>query len=117
MDSWLEQPGYPVLTAVVENDTLKISQKQFFIGEHEDQGRQWVVPLNSNWSGIPDTLETETLEIPGYAALAAANSKPCLLYTSPKKVYRLSLSIKSISLVFYLGVLGILLQRNSEPYQ
>ena len=26
MDSWLEQPGYPVLTAVVENDTLKISQ-------------------------------------------------------------------------------------------
>ena len=76
MDSWLEQPGYPVLTAVVENDTLKISQKQFFIGEHEDQGRQWVVPLNSNWSGIPDTLETETLEISGYAALAAANSEP-----------------------------------------
>ena len=76
MDSWLEQPGYPVLTAVVENDTLKITQKQFFIGEHEDQGRQWVVPLNSNWSGIPDTLETETLEIPGYAALAAANSEP-----------------------------------------
>ena len=35
----------------------------------------------------------------------------------PKKVYRLSLLIKSISLVFYLGVLGILLQRNSEPYQ
>ena len=34
-----------------------------------------------------------------------------------KKVYRLSLSIKSISLVFYLGALGILLQRNSEPYQ
>lgn len=28
-----------------------------------------VVPLNSNWSGIPDTLETETLETPGYAAL------------------------------------------------
>ena len=76
MDSWLEQPGYPVLTAVVENDTLKISQKQFFIGEHEDQGRQWVVPLNSNWSGIPDTLETETLEIPGYAALATENNEP-----------------------------------------
>lgn len=33
-----------------------------------------------------------------------------------QKVYRLSLSIKSISLVFYLGALGILLQRNLEPY-
>ena len=44
MDSWLEQPGYPVLTATVENDVLKISQKQFFIGEHEDKNRLWVVP-------------------------------------------------------------------------
>ena len=73
MDSWLEQPGYPVLTAIVENDTLKISQKQFFIGEKEEKGRLWVVPLNSNWTGIPDTLETETLEIPNYTALAAQN--------------------------------------------
>ena len=59
MDSWLEQPGYPVLTVKVENDVLKISQKQFFIGEHEDKNRLWVVPLNSNWKGLPDTLETE----------------------------------------------------------
>lgn len=44
MDSWLEQPGYPVLTVKVENDVLKISQKQFFIGEHEDKNRLWVVP-------------------------------------------------------------------------
>lgn len=73
MDSWLEQPGYPVLTATVENDVLKISQKQFFIGEHEDKNRLWVVPLNSNWKGLPDTLETESIEIPGYAALLAEN--------------------------------------------
>ena len=73
MNSWLEQPGYPVLTATVENDTLKLSQKQFFIGEHEDKKRLWVLPLNSNWKGLPDTLETETLEIPNYSALAAQN--------------------------------------------
>ena len=73
MDSWLEQPGYPVLTVKVENDVLKISQKQFFIGEHEDKNRLWVVPLNSNWKGLPDTLETESIEIPGYAALLAEN--------------------------------------------
>jgi len=73
MDSWLEQPGYPVLSARVENDTLKLTQKQFFIGEHEDKKRTWVLPLNSNWNGLPDTLETETLEIPNYSALAAQN--------------------------------------------
>ncbi|WP_049502973.1 M1 family metallopeptidase [Streptococcus oralis] len=81
MDSWLEQPGYPVLTATVENDVLKISQKQFFIGEHEDKNRLWVVPLNSNWKGLPDTLETESIEIPGYAALLAENEGALRLNT------------------------------------
>ena len=81
MDSWLEQPGYPVLTATVENDVLKISQKQFFIGEHEDKNRLWVVPLNSNWKGLPDTLETESIEIPGYAALLAENKGALRLNT------------------------------------
>ena len=81
MDSWLEQPGYPVLTVKVENDVLKISQKQFFIGEHEDKDRLWVVPLNSNWKGLPDTLETESIEIPGYAALLANNKTALRLNT------------------------------------
>ena len=81
MDVWLEQPGYPVVTAKVENDCLILTQKQFFIGEHEDKGRLWPVPLNSNWQGLPDTLTTERLEIPNYAALAAQNEGALRLNT------------------------------------
>jgi len=81
MDAWLEQPGYPVVTAKVENDCLILTQKQFFIGEHEDRGRLWPVPLNSNWQGLPDTLMTERLEIPNYAALAAQNDGALRLNT------------------------------------
>ena len=81
MDAWLEQPGYPVVTAKVENDCLILTQKQFFIGEHEDKGRLWSVPLNSNWQGLPDTLTTERLEIPNYAALAAQNEGALRLNT------------------------------------
>ena len=81
MDAWLEQPGYPVVTAKVENDSLILSQKQFFIGEHEDKGRLWPVPLNSNWQGLPDTLTTERLKIPNYAALAAQNEGALRLNT------------------------------------
>ena len=81
MDAWLEQPGYPVVTAKVENDSLILTQKQFFIGEHEDRGRLWPVPLNSNWQGLPDTLTTERLEIPNYAALAAQNEGALRLNT------------------------------------
>lgn len=76
MDAWLEQPGYPVLTATVENDTLKLRQQQFFIGEHAPQGRLWPIPLNSSWTGLPDTMTTETLEIPNFSALAAENKGP-----------------------------------------
>ena len=81
MDAWLEQPGYPVVTAKVENDSLILTQKQFFIGEHEEKGRLWPVPLNSNWQGLPDTLTTERLEIPNYAALAAQNEGALRLNT------------------------------------
>lgn len=81
MDAWLEQPGYPVVTAKVENDSLILTQKQFFIGEHEDRGRLWPVPLNSNWQGLPDTLTTERLEIPNYAVLAAQNDGALRLNT------------------------------------
>ena len=81
MDAWLEQPGYPVVTAKVENDCLILTQKQFFIGEHEDKGRLWPVPLNCNWQGLPDTLTTERLEIPNYAALAAQNDGALRLNT------------------------------------
>lgn len=81
MDAWLEQPGYPVVTAKVENDCLILTQKQFFIGEYEDKGRLWPVPLNSNWQGLPDTLTTERLEIPNYAAMAAQNKEALRLNT------------------------------------
>ena len=57
MDSWLEQPGYQFLTVKVENDVLKISTKQWSLSvNHEDKNRLWVVPLNSNWKGLPDTI-------------------------------------------------------------
>ena len=73
MDAWLEQPGYPVVTAEVVDDTLVLSQKQFFIGENVDENRIWPIPLNSNWKGLPDTLTQARLEIPNYSKLAAEN--------------------------------------------
>lgn len=82
MDTWLEQPGYPVVNAEVVDDTLILSQKQFFIGEHEDKGRLWEIPLNSNWKGLPDTLSEEQIEIPNYSQLAAQNEGALRLNTA-----------------------------------
>lgn len=79
MESWLEQPGFPVVTAKVVDDTLVLSQQQFFVGEYTDQGRLWQIPLNSNWSGIPETLSEAVLEIPHFSQLAADNQGPLRL--------------------------------------
>ncbi|MGT2910780.1 M1 family metallopeptidase [Streptococcus cameli] len=74
MDSWLEQPGYPVVRAKVADNALNLSQEQFFIGEHEAKGRIWEVPLNSNWSGLPDTLSTADSTVEDFKVLAKTNT-------------------------------------------
>lgn len=76
MDAWLEQPGYPLLTAQVRDNQLILSQKQFFIGEHEEKGRLWQIPLNSTWTGLPDILTEKELVIDNFDQLAAKNEGP-----------------------------------------
>lgn len=82
MHAWLEQPGYPVVTAEVVDDTLVLSQKQFFIGEGQDQNRIWPIPLNTNWTGLPETLTEERLAIPNFSQLAAQNEGALRLNTA-----------------------------------
>ncbi|MCV3295846.1 MAG: M1 family metallopeptidase [Oenococcus sp.] len=76
MNSWLEQPGYPVVTASVVDGKLTLSQQQFFIGEHKEAGRQWQIPLNSNYDAVPALMTEKALEIGDYTALRAESGKP-----------------------------------------
>lgn len=46
MDSWVFQPGHPLISAAVEDNTLVISQHIFqYIPAEADAGRRWHVPL------------------------------------------------------------------------
>ena len=56
MHAWMTQPGFPVVTATKDNDEITLTQKQFFIGPHEDKGRTWPVPLHGVSSQIPESL-------------------------------------------------------------
>lgn len=76
MHSWINQPGYPVVTVKLENEKLTIRQQQFFIGEGEEKGRLWQVPLNSNVAGLPDVLADKEIVIENFKLLA---DKPLLL--------------------------------------
>ncbi|MFD1419644.1 M1 family metallopeptidase [Lactiplantibacillus songbeiensis] len=76
MNSWLEQPGYPVVSASVVDGQLTISQQQFFIGDGQDQGRQWQIPLNSNYQAAPAILADTSATLGDYAQLRADNGQP-----------------------------------------
>ncbi|GLB46282.1 aminopeptidase N [Philodulcilactobacillus myokoensis] len=76
MHSWLDQPGYPVVSAYVENGQLKLSQKQFFIGDGKDAGRKWQIPLNGNYKAAPSLLTDKETTLGDYKDLRQKAGKP-----------------------------------------
>lgn len=76
MHSWLEQPGYPVVTAAVVDGQLTLSQKQFFVGAGADSGCLWQIPLNSNYAAAPKILADKKIQLGDYAALRQAAGVP-----------------------------------------
>ena len=76
MNSWLEQPGYPVLNVNVKNGHLVIEQNQFFIGEGKDVDRLWQVPLHADFAQAPKLLTQKELDLGDYQELRKAVDKP-----------------------------------------
>lgn len=76
MNTWLEQPGYPVVTAAVKDGQLTLSQAQFFIGDGQDAQRQWKIPLNSNYETAPAIFETPTVTLGTYQDLRQKAGEP-----------------------------------------
>ena len=64
MNRWITQPGYPVVTLERDNDELRLSQKQFFIGPHQSSTTQWPIPLDSDDIGAPKLMDSESIAYP-----------------------------------------------------
>ena len=60
MQSWVTQPGFPVITASRRGDRLVLSQKRFSYLPGES-GSTWVVPLTVTIYGADDTADTRTV--------------------------------------------------------
>ncbi len=61
MNSWITQPGFPVVSVSRNGSKIELSQKQFFIGEYTDQQRQWPIPLHGVSGQIPELLDDLTV--------------------------------------------------------
>nr|WP_302517559.1 M1 family aminopeptidase [Limosilactobacillus mucosae] len=76
MESGLEHPGYPVVEVKVEDGKLMLSQQQFFIGDGEEKGRLWQIPLNANYNQAPAIFSEQSLVLGDYAQLRKQNGRP-----------------------------------------
>lgn len=76
MNSWITQPGYPVVTLTRDNDTLTLSQKQFFIGPHQASDRSWPIPLDADDEKLPTVLKDDSVSVsvPGAVRLNQKDS-------------------------------------------
>lgn len=79
MHSWLEQPGYPVVSASVNDEGhLILRQKQFFIGEGKDAKRIWQIPLKANFDA-PQIMAKAELDLGDYQELRTKTGQPLRL--------------------------------------
>jgi len=63
MNTWISQPGYPVVTVEQKNNDVTLSQKQFFVGPHENSDKLWPIPLNASDSSLPTLLEPKEVTV------------------------------------------------------
>ena len=61
MNAWMTQPGFPVVHATKRDDTVTLTQQQFFVGPHNDTGRHWPVPLHGASDEIPAMLHDNSV--------------------------------------------------------
>jgi aminopeptidase N len=61
MHAWMTQPGFPVVTASKEGDTITLTQEQFFVGPHSESTRTWPIPLHGASPSIPESLQAKEL--------------------------------------------------------
>lgn len=68
MNTWISQPGYPVITVEKIDNKYQLTQKQFFIGENQPIGRIWPIPItleNGQTRLMTDgSIQIESTEIP-----------------------------------------------------
>ena len=60
MNIWASQPGFPVVHATQDGNTITLSQRQFFVGQGKDKGRLWPIPLDATVSDAPAVLDSKS---------------------------------------------------------
>lgn len=65
MHSWTTQPGYPLVSAEITDESVTLKQSRFFTNSAHGKAKHelWPIPLLAG-SHVPETLDTDSVEFP-----------------------------------------------------
>ena len=63
MNTWISQPGFPVVSVMPRGNQSILEQEQFFVGPHTETDRLWPIPLNATGGDLPELMEEQTLTV------------------------------------------------------
>ena len=63
MNTWISQPGYPVVSIERDTSGVTLTQEQFFVGPHESSDKQWPIPRDAGTS-LPELMNSPAITIP-----------------------------------------------------
>lgn len=70
MNTWISQPGFPVVKIERNDENVSLTQTQFFVGPHAESTQVWPIPLNGQPSALPEIFDTPTIQVPTNEPLA-----------------------------------------------
>lgn len=63
MNTWISQPGYPVVHVEEKDGQVTLSQERFFIGPNKSSDQLWPIPLNSSCSEMPKLFDQRSVTV------------------------------------------------------
>lgn len=57
MNTWVSQPGFPVVHVSQTGDQVHLEQEQFFVGPHTPSTTLWPIPLDATSPDAPELLD------------------------------------------------------------
>lgn len=61
MNIWTAQSGFPVVHASLTNNTITLSQEQFFTGPHQTSDKLWPIPLSTSSGNAPQLMTERSI--------------------------------------------------------
>lgn len=63
MQTWVSQPGFPVVNIATNEAGIELTQEQFFIGPHKPSEQIWPIPLASSSQDVPAILDKKSVHV------------------------------------------------------